>query len=264
MNIITNTNYNGRLHLGYGDEGSVSKCLGKSINAYRNFIFKFFTRLFSISMDIEMGGKSICVNKVSLKKHLESIGLEGEDIEKINRIGYTTFIQQNEAKLIIQNDTLGENFSDKKRMKLFEKMIRQLEVNNTQAVKRYLRKGAYIDREFCKSEPTGKLYLVNFKEMKKWIFGVGSEFKIYSYTPLALAAEKENQSVAKFIAKAKDNDISSDKKETFKYRDHSHCYGYGNHFNWTTEREKFEKVTNRDGIIILTEIPVEHCLELHP
>lgn len=41
MSFVTATTYGGRLHLGYGEENSVAKCLGDSVNIYSNFISKF-------------------------------------------------------------------------------------------------------------------------------------------------------------------------------------------------------------------------------
>lgn len=219
MSIITATNYNGRLHVGYGDEYSASKRLGSSINSYRNPISKFFTKLFGFSMDIQVDGKQRCLNKKSFKKHLQSIGFDIMNVEEVGKIGYETFIQKNSDKLIVSNKKLGESFSIKKRMKLFNKMIKELDANNTQAVIRLICKGAYIDKLFYR--PTeGSLLTQSFwnsRSMLELRLSI-SYFSInfYSYTPLALAVEKGNQSLAKFILNIKNNDHSSDKKQTIR------------------------------------------------
>lgn len=246
MSIITATNYKGRLHVGYGDEDSVSKCLGKSINSYRNPISKFFTKLYGFSMDIDIGGKIRCVNIESFKKHLQSIGLEGNSIEQVRKLGYKAFIQNNSSSLIIGNDKLGENFSDKKRMKLFKKMIKELSYNNTQRVKRLIRKGAYVDREFYKPSAgalSGKIFFTR-SQVEETLFDYFSNINYYSYTPLSLAAEKENQSLAKFILNVKNDDISSDKKQTFNFT----MTRRGYQLDWNTET-KVEQVSINDGKI---------------
>ena len=249
MSIITATNYQGRLHVGYGDEDSVSKCLGNSINSYRNPISKFFTKLFGFSRDIDIDGKNRCVNKESFKKHLRSIGFEGDSIEQVRKLGYKTFIQNNSDTLIIGHDKLGENFSNKKRMKLFVKMIGELEVNNTQAVKRLIRKGAYVDREFFKPANgalNGQSFWNTRSDIESTLYNWYPNTHFYSYTPLTLAAEKENQSLAKFILNVKNNNISSDKKQTIKYTV-THRGGY--EILWQTETVKIEQASINDGNI---------------
>src|SRR5262249_35897857 len=157
---------------------------------------------------------------------LQSLGLEDGYIKEINKIGYHTFIKNHADKIIIRNEKLGESFSNKKRRKLFGKMIRQLDINNTQAVKRLIRKGAYIDREFYKlpeeSLNSPSLW-ISRPELERFLarirFKTNSNLfsNFYSYTPLAMAAEKGNQTLAKFILKAKNGDDSSDKKQNIHY-----------------------------------------------
>lgn len=249
MSFITATNYNGRLHLGYGDENSVGKCLGNSIYTYCNSISKFFTKLFGFSIELDIDGKQRCVNKKSLIKHLESIGLENISIEKIRKIGYNTLLKQHSGQIITRNDNLGESFSIEKRMKLFEKMVTQLEVNNTQAVKRLIRKGAYVDREFFKPAD-GPLSGQSFWSSRPMLEEVLHRYYIntnfYSYTPLALATEKGNQSLAKFILGAKNGDVSSDRKQTI----HQSLTSNNRTPYWKTETIKVEKVSvTQEGVV---------------
>ena len=100
-------------------------------------------------------------------------------------------------------------------MKLYEKMIRQIEDNNTQAVKKLIRKGAYIDREFYKL-PNGS-YFTRYPILENFLTRYYTNTTVHTYTPLARAAEKGNQSLAQFILKAKNCDVSSDKKQTAHY-----------------------------------------------
>lgn len=69
-------------------------------------------------------------------------------IEEVGKIGYNAILNKYSDKIITRNNNLGENFSNKHRMRLFGKMVIQLQINNTKAVKRLIRKGAYVDREF--------------------------------------------------------------------------------------------------------------------
>lgn len=68
----------------------------------------------------------------------------------------------------------------------------------------------------------------------------------YSYTPLTLAAEKENQSLAKFILNVKNNNISSDKKQTIKY---TVTHRGGHQILWQTQTVKIEQASINDGNI---------------
>jgi hypothetical protein len=69
----------------------------------------------------------------------------------------------------------------------------------------------------------------------------------FSYTPLIRAAEKENQSLAKFILKAKNNDISSDRKREFMLTSKP-CGGV----YWTTRIIKVKKASVNDGNIVIS------------
>jgi hypothetical protein len=218
--LITAVNYNGRLHLGYGYENGSTHCLGSSIKTYRNPIAKFFSKIFGFGIDVEVGGKIRCLNKVSLKSHLQSIGLGDAKLEEVSKIGYRTLIEtiqeKDSAKLKISQEKLGANFSNTKRMKLFTKMIKQLDANNTQAVMKLIRKGAYIDREFYKYN--NKL-LIDKKETEALLtaYSIRDTSSIVSYTPMAMATEKANQVLAYFISNNKGSNFTADMKKQYNY-----------------------------------------------
>lgn len=238
MKIITAANYEGRLHLGYGEENSIPQCLGTSINTYHNFITKFFTQLFGFSMTLEIDGKQRCVNKKSLIKHFGSIGCEDANVTRIKAIGYYRFIEEISGKITItlRKDKLGESFSHSKRMELFEKMVAELQANNTQAVQRLIRKGAYIDREFfipADGSIDGRSFWSNRPKLERVMFDHWNDY-FYSYTPLAMAAEKGNQVLANFILNAKGDNFSSDRKQTFYLSITSSAKGG----SWSIEQKK--------------------------
>ena len=256
MSIITATNYAGRLHIGYGDENSVSKCLGNSLYVYHSPIAKFFTKLFGFSIEIDIANKSRCISKKSFTEHLQSIGLKNSNINEVCKIGYRTFIQNHAKEIIVSNEKLAENFSTKKRIKSFNKMISQLEANNTEAVKRLISKGAYIDKEFykpCDGALSGQSSWDSRSDLEGTLQKYYLNTKFCCYTPLALAAEKGNQSLAKFILNAKNNDVSSDKKQIFNYSVTSKNYS-GTY--WKTEIATIEQVVvNKDSSEISLDPP---------
>lgn len=251
MGIVTATNDRGRLYLGFGDENSVSRCLGSSIETFRNAGAKFFATLFGAALEIQVDGKNRCVSKKGFKQHLQSIGFDATVIDEVSRIGYDTFIRNNQDKLLLSSNILGETFSIKKRMRLFEKMVCHLEVNNSQAVKRLIRKGAYIDREFfkpCGGALSDQTFWNSRSEIESYLHYKYLNTNFCSYTPLTMAAEKGNQSLAKFILSIKNGDFSSDKKVTYKY----YVTDGGNGTHWKTKVIKTEQTTmNKDAITIV-------------
>ncbi|MBA3722773.1 MAG: hypothetical protein H0W88_10290 [Parachlamydiaceae bacterium] len=219
-NIIISDLDCGRLHLGYGEANSMCKRLGKSMDVYQNFITKFFTKLFGYAVDIEVEGRTYCVSHISLAQHLESVGLDQSVIKDVNRLGYETIINQNAAKVKTLNDNFGENFSSAKRMDLFTKMIGELCVNNTQAVKRLIRQGAYVDREFFTTftlNSTAQIIWTNRSALEQELTNFKQTTHFYSYTPLSKAVRTGNQSMANFLVNAKNGDVSADKWKKMEF-----------------------------------------------
>lgn len=253
MGSVITTNYNGRLHLGYGDENSISHSLGKSISRYQGPFAQFFANLFRLSVDIQICGKKYCLNKDSFKDHLQSIGFNGTEIEKIKTTGYDTFIQRNDTKLIISNSKLGDTLSHKKRMILFYKMILEMQKNNTESVKKFIKKGAYVDREFYQC---GKLW-INRSDLNMYLYNCYNEINFKCYTPLAFATSIGNQSMAQFIFNAKGKDISSDKISTVKFaiKGRKHRVDFnGTRFS-KTKVIQVQQVTLRDGQFYMLNPP---------
>lgn len=245
MGIIA-TNDAGRLHIGYGEKGSFAKCLGKSINSYYFFISKFFTKLFGYSMDIEIGGKIRCVNIKSFKNHLESIGLNLDNIEEIRKLGYSAFIKNNHNSISCSEGNFSDVLSNEKRERLFVKMVAKLQENDTEAVEKLIRKGAYLDKEFYLffSESHGRKFIYNKTDLEITLREQGTKTDFYSYTPLALVAAEPNQELSRLFSKFK-MDISSDKKRTSRFTP-----GSGN--DWNIETIITQKVVqNGDGTYLL-------------
>ncbi|MBA3722226.1 MAG: hypothetical protein H0W88_07485 [Parachlamydiaceae bacterium] len=254
--MITATNYEDRLHVGYGEENSVSKCFGRSINVYQNFITKTLTKLFGISIEVNIDGINRCVNRNSFRKHLYSIGLKNISVDDIKMVGYKTIINRNEDKLIKTEDNLWESFSEKKRLNLFNKMVNCLLDDDTEGAKRMIRKGAFVDREFFTTTYT------EFNGVRFWNSRTGCERnldwymksysnisgKYFSYTPLTLAAEKGHQSLAKLILNHKKGEHSSDQLQTFNY---SPSTSGGSYTNWNRVLIKSEPVSINQGKVKL-------------
>lgn len=268
-NIITCVRDRGYLHLGYGDENSVGQKLGSSINVYTNCFTKLFAKIFGISTVIAVNGKKYSVEKKSLAIHLDSLGLGSEQVNEVAKIGYETLIMKNADKLKLTGAKFGENLSNQKRTRLFRKMVAQIVNNNTHAAKKMVRKGAYTDSEFFVirvdyldySAIHSRSLWFDWSSVKSTIENSysGKKFQVYSYTPLALVAEKGNQTLAQFLLKAKGGDLSSDKKLTYLWPTAKNPHAYKVHaaqdMNVTsTESEKVEPVIMKDKDIQLNVI----------
>lgn len=242
MLIITATHYSGRLHVGLGSETGPSYSCGESVALYKNKISQFFAKFFNVGMDIEVDGKTRCVNKNSLKKHFQSLELNF-DISKIQKSGYEATIRKeikkDEKKSEISSHAkslLGHNFSDKKRTKLFKKMVKHLVIGNTDQVKKLIRKGAYVDQAFFKFSPQA-YYLGHFFETLSKIKNKAESYfnnaNFYSYTALALAIERKNKDLIDFLLLYSDK---SGEKITFSYNKY---YALG-----ILKREKIQQIEN--------------------
>lgn len=222
---ITTTNHNGHLYIGYGEENNLPKYIG-NFKVYRNCTMQFLTRMFRLSIDIEINGKKRCVNKKSFQEHLNSIckisSVKNNNdliLKQVIKIGYDRFVNNISKAMdgsLNLSKNLGDIFPDKKRKKLLEKLIYQTEINNLHAAKKLIRKGAYIDREYFHIDS----HICHNRTETEWFLESRSEKTFYSYTPLAQAIEKghkfKDQSLAKFIMNIK-KDISSDRKQTITY-----------------------------------------------
>lgn len=218
---ITSVVDRGHLHLGYGPQKAVPKELGKSINSYNNFITRFFSSLFHLSMQTKIAGKKRYVKIESLQNHLRSIGLNEFQIQEIKSQGYDEYIQRNHKKIQIGERYLGETLSDAKRLKLFKKLCSLLSGNrlNHESIQRLVKKGAYLEREFYVPLNNDRLnehrgfWLTPREIIKKMQFFGYRKAALHSYTPLTKVAELGNQELAKLIISAKNNDVSKDRKK---------------------------------------------------
>jgi len=221
--IFTTVKNQDYLYVGYSLNNESSKQIGTSIKTYTNSYAwtKFLVRLFGLAIEIEINGKKQLVTKQSLKEHLWSIEIKHDNIKEISRIGYEAFVRSQKEVVIPTNRELVDNLSIKKRDSLFKKMIDQLACNNTEAVKKLVQKGAYVDREFYVTcEPLNHQTLwLDQNALYHTVMRTSKEnFEFYKHTPLTLAIDQSNETLAQLFFKLKNEQINSDKKETYQYQ----------------------------------------------
>lgn len=247
---------NGRLHLGYAQENQICKQLGRSINLYSHSVTQYLAKRQGKAENIIIAGRSYCVNSKSLAQHLSSIGLNQEEAKEMATVGYETFINLKKDKIYIGPNPLGENLSHKKRGKFFKRLIHELIANNTEAVKKLVRKGAYFDREFFVHDPiNGKSLFIIESELEKILNKHFNETIYKSYTPLTMAVEKGNQPLSTFFYEAKNKNTSSDLRiskqfqRTHPQRRSTILQSLISASHWTTPHVSVEKVqvANKDG-----------------
>lgn len=187
------------------------------------------------------------------------------NLKEIKKTGYSKLIENNAKLITLSYEKLGNKFSAEKKMKLFEKLIFKMQVNDTEASKRLIRKGAYFDREFFKKCECQKVKIFHSREaIEGYLSGSYREI-IYSYTPLAMAVEKKNQVLAKFILNLKNNDCSSDRKQVINYSEDRNFANNYNEFNGydygqylvstdvTIHTNQIEQVSVDDGVMSLKD-----------
>lgn len=196
MTIISATKYKGNLFVGISaDSESSAKKLGEGIETYNNFITRFVAKLFKMAIDVEIAGKTRTVNVISFHSHLKLLGItEFPFFDQLRAVSYRDLIVKNVQS--ISEVPFGIEFSPSKKDKLFEKMLERLRLNDTEGVKKYIRKGAPTDRFF---------YIKHYSDHADWYLNREyiSTYQLSEYTPAAYAAHNKNNGLASFIIKAK-------------------------------------------------------------
>lgn len=236
--LVASVQYKGQLHLGYAEtENDSRKRLGTSINLYRNRLAQFIMKLFRLAIIIHVDGKDRCVNKANFLDHLKSIGIENPTIQKTGKIIYDRLIAESKDKLQTGSDNLGALLPQKQRLKYTEKMIEALWQNNSEAVKRYLNKGAYVDHEFfipVDGSTHGKTMWLSRASIEKHLYDEFLHAHYSAFTPLSYAVEKGNQVSARILHNFKGE--AGDKKVTFE------LFAIRNKTKWETCVKKEEEV----------------------
>lgn len=196
MTIISATKYKGNLFVGISaDSESSAKKLGEGIETYNNFITRFVAKLFKMAIDVEIAGKTRTVNVISFHSHLKSLGItEFPFFDQLRAVNYRDLIVKNVQS--ISEVPFGDEFSPSKKDKLFEKMLERLRLNDTEGVKKYIRKGAPTDRFFYIKHDS----IYNYWSLNKENI---NPCDLSEYTPAAYAAHNKNNGLALFIIKAK-------------------------------------------------------------
>ncbi len=240
MPIISATG-KGRLYIGQLEDKGPAKCLGRTVRVYTDPLTKCITKLFGCSVQVDIGGKSRCVNKNSLIKHLQSLELAPECVAKMQEVGYDALIAQNECSPLQGAQNFGDSLPEAKRCRITRRMCKALLANDTEAVKRYIRKGASCDGEFYVG-PTSSSFDVYFdkSQLERELQASYACFSCYGYTPLAMAAQKGNLPLAQFIADTKGGVTDSDKRQTFSWENIS--FGYPSAPYWRCRERTEQKV----------------------
>lgn len=208
---INSINYNGSLYIGYGGTINNQKLLGKVIEVSKNAFFSFNT------IEIEMKGEKICINKKSFIKHLRSINLNESDLPEIERLGYDRFLTKHSK--VYDSDSSNNSFlaalPNSAREAAFRKMIIAIQENNTEVAIQEIENGAFLNKSFF--EVLGKIKFSKedlYKECKNYEL---TYFKksgpipyTYRHTPLTFALTHKCEAIANTIFMLKGNVSTSD------------------------------------------------------
>lgn len=221
LNISTTCD-RGRLHIGYEDDKNVAMRLGPSIRVYKGPITKFFVKyIFRMAVDQSINGKVYCLNVKSLSEHLAAIGVRKEPKDALNdegqkgiasqlaTIGYDNLIKMHREVISFSQIPLSEGLSEKKRTQLFKKMIDRLERGETETVKKYVRKGASVERRFYRFPDETTISMPSEVTYEKRL--VLEKYGFSVLTPLACAAGKKNKDLSAFLVKAKNGNMQQDR-----------------------------------------------------
>lgn len=200
----------GQLHIGIYTENTPTYQLGEKINAYNNFLTRFFARILGLSMDIKIAGKMRSVNKKSFQNHLQSIGLD----QNLLVSNYSKLFKN--APTLENRKLLSESLSGKKTDRLFRVMIKAIQKDEVDIVKELVRKGAPIDRPFFISEANGNIFFDESSMRNFLLSHLPVKPYFYRYTPLSYAADTNNNSaITSFLLTLKPKSSLLDTKIKF-------------------------------------------------
>ena len=205
MNQIHSTVSNYRTHI------AVNQHYQGSVNSYNNCVTRAFSKLFGISTDVNINGKQYTLNKKSYRKFLRSIDAAGaSDL----RLLHYKDLNAVSFKPITNHGLMRNHISASKSARLGKKLIKAMNLGDSQRAARFLGKGAEIERRFWIRHFDNRI-------INKDTFTSGlphqkiNPFQATQYTPFLLAAVKNDALMMKLLAQFGANTAQKGKACTF-------------------------------------------------
>lgn len=214
-NAWTGVKCNGHLHVGISINGKHYQRVGTEISLFNYRLTQLFAKIFGLSEKININGKIFYVEKKSFRKHLASLKIKSEEIEKvisdIKTSGYKEYLNTRDlSTLPITGESLGACLSKAKRDKYSLKAFEAVINRNEEKAMEYVRKGADLDRLHYVIIPNPQY---NCKKQESYFC---------NYTLLAAAKEKGFDRLVSLIKSNHIQDDEKDRKRTYyQYVEHN-------------------------------------------
>lgn len=204
------TNYyvtkdNGRLHI------AADEYYQGSTNSYNNFLTRAFTKLFGVSTNVTMNGKTRCVNKKSYVKLLQHLGAAEASPKTLDNYKDFNAIQFNVVK---DRGLMREHLTAYKTDKLGKKLVNAIVHHDDFLTQKALGKGAKVNQHFWIRGYDNRIvfdskFTPGLPHMKI------NPFKATQFTPFLLAVSSNNQALASILKKYGANSTVQGQEVTF-------------------------------------------------